>query len=81
MENRNLLNKSINLNGKEYKITTQYKDYNYGEIIKAVSTKLKDFERIYFIKNEDGKYQRVYDEKILKYIFESYEKIESDIIL
>lgn len=75
---KDLNSKKISILGKDYIITTKYQDEMYGEIIKAVSTKIKDFERIYFLKN-NTEYKRIEHEEILKYIKEKYEAIKDDI--
>ena len=66
-------------NGKDFVFVNEYMDEKYGEIVKAITTKLKDFERIYF-KKENDNLTLITDVEILKYIHEKYEKIYSDVI-
>lgn len=72
--------RNVTINGKEFTVTTKYKDSTYGDIIKAVSTKIENFERRYFMK-KDGVYQVISDPKVIEYIEENYENIEDDIII
>lgn len=66
-------------NGKDFVFVDEYMDEKYGKIIKAVTTKLKDFERIYYIKKNEN-LVLITDVEILKYIYEKYERIYSDVI-
>lgn len=66
-------------NGKDFVFVNEYIDEKYGVIVKAVTTKLKDFERIYFRKDNEN-LTLITDAEILKYIYEKYERIYSDVI-
>lgn len=72
--------KIFQYNGKEFIFVNKYVDEKYGEIIKAVTTKLDNFERLYF-RNENGKLAIIQEKETLKDIYEKYEKIESDIVI
>jgi len=72
--------KDIVINGKEFVITITYEDKKYGKIIKAVSKKLEGFEKIFFWK-KNGEYEKIEDVDVLKYILDTYEKIDGDIIM
>ncbi len=40
--------KIFQYNGKEFIFVNKYIDEKYGEIIKAVTTKIENYERLYF---------------------------------
>lgn len=71
--------KVFKYNNKDFIIISKINDVKYGEVIKAISTKIKDFERLY-LKEKDGKYLIIKDKEILSYLHDNYEKIESDVI-
>jgi len=71
--------KVFKYNNKDFIIISKINDAKYGEITKAISTKIKNFERIY-LKEENGKYSVIKDAEVLKYLHEHYEKIKSDVI-
>ena len=73
-------NRVFQHNGKEFVFVDTYNDEKYGEIVKAITTKLEDFEQIYY-KNDKGHLSLIEDEETLKYIYETYERMVSDIIL
>jgi len=71
--------KILKYNNKDFIFISKINDPKYGEITKAISTKIKDFERIY-LREKDGKYILIKDQEILDYLYENYEKIISDVI-
>lgn len=73
-------NRNIIINDKTFIITTNYNDEIYGNFVKAITTELKNFERIY-LKKEGNNYVKITDEKVLAYIKEKYESVSSDLIL
>lgn len=80
INDKDIEKKYISINNKDFIITTVYQDKNYGKLVKAITSKLKDFEKIYF-KENGNRYEKITDEAILKYIYENYEKIRSDVII
>lgn len=66
-------------NNKDFIFVSEFKDEKYGEIVKAITTTIKDFERLYF-KKENENLSLIEDKETLKYIKEKYEKILSDVI-
>jgi len=70
----------VYINMKEYALITDYDDEELGHILKCCTLKFKDYAVFYLIENE-GKYNRITDENIFRKIVEKYEKPDSNIIV
>lgn len=73
-------NNRVYINRKEYALITEYKDEELGHILKCCTLKYKDYAVFYLFENE-GKYNKITDENIFKKIVEKYEEPPSSVII
>lgn len=69
----------VYINKKEYALITDYNDQELGHVLKCCTLRYKDYAVFYLLEN-NGKYEKIEDEELFSKIVQKYEKPLSYII-